>query len=222
VLFDLRGRGRRRTVQGIYLGLAVLMGGGLIFFGVGGTGIGLFNTGNGGGSNATISNTALKNAQRQVRRHPQDPQAWANLTRRRFQSADYNQNTQTYTNKAQLRQIGQAWDRYVALQKAKVDVNLATQMVEVFGVNGLNQPAAAVSALQIVTEQEPRNATGFLELATYAYLAGQTRKGDLAAQRAIALTPKASRPQVRTALKQAKQQAASRQLGGTSTTTTGG
>ena len=35
MLFDLRGRGRRRFVQGIYLGLAILMGGGLILFGVG-------------------------------------------------------------------------------------------------------------------------------------------------------------------------------------------
>ncbi len=29
MLFDLRSRGRRRTVQGVYLGLAILMGGGL-------------------------------------------------------------------------------------------------------------------------------------------------------------------------------------------------
>ena len=33
MLFDLRGRGRRRTIQVIYLGLAVLMGGGLVLFG---------------------------------------------------------------------------------------------------------------------------------------------------------------------------------------------
>ena len=37
MLFDLRGRGRRRTVQSIYLGLAILMGGGLVLFGIGGT-----------------------------------------------------------------------------------------------------------------------------------------------------------------------------------------
>jgi hypothetical protein len=42
MLFDLRSRGRRRTVQAVYLGLAVLMGGGLILFGVGtGSGIGV-------------------------------------------------------------------------------------------------------------------------------------------------------------------------------------
>ena len=36
MLFDLRGRGRRTTVQVIYLTLALLMGGGLVLFGIGG------------------------------------------------------------------------------------------------------------------------------------------------------------------------------------------
>ena len=36
MLFDLRGRGRRRTVQAVYLTLAILLGGGLVLFGVGG------------------------------------------------------------------------------------------------------------------------------------------------------------------------------------------
>ncbi len=35
MLFDLKGR-RRRVVQGTYLLLAILMGGGLVFFGIGG------------------------------------------------------------------------------------------------------------------------------------------------------------------------------------------
>ena len=36
MLFDLRGRGRRRTVRVIYIGLAVLIGLGLVGFGIGG------------------------------------------------------------------------------------------------------------------------------------------------------------------------------------------
>ena len=36
MLFDLRGRGRRRAVKVIYLGLALLLGGGLVLFGIGG------------------------------------------------------------------------------------------------------------------------------------------------------------------------------------------
>ena len=39
--FDLRSRGRRRTVQSVYLGFAMLMGGGLVLSGVGtGSGVG--------------------------------------------------------------------------------------------------------------------------------------------------------------------------------------
>ena len=54
MLFDLRSRGRRRTVQAVYLGLAVLIGGGLVLFGVGaGNGLGgLLNAFTGGGSTA--------------------------------------------------------------------------------------------------------------------------------------------------------------------------
>ena len=52
MLFDLRSRGRRRTVQGVYLVLAILLGGGLVLFGVGaGNGLGgLLNAFTGGGS----------------------------------------------------------------------------------------------------------------------------------------------------------------------------
>ena len=57
MLFDLRGR-RRRAVQATYLTLAVLMGGGLVLFGIGGnTSGGLFDAfsggGGGGGNDAT-------------------------------------------------------------------------------------------------------------------------------------------------------------------------
>jgi hypothetical protein len=53
MLFDLRSRGRRRTVQAVYLGLAILIGGGLVLFGVGtGSGNGgLLNAFSGGSSN---------------------------------------------------------------------------------------------------------------------------------------------------------------------------
>ena len=38
MLFDLRGSGRRRTIKIVYLTLAFLMGGGLVLFGIGGSG----------------------------------------------------------------------------------------------------------------------------------------------------------------------------------------
>ena len=63
MLFDLRGRGRRRTVQTIYLTLAVLMGGGLVLFGIGGSvSGGLFDAVGltGGGSGGSSANEQLE------------------------------------------------------------------------------------------------------------------------------------------------------------------
>ena len=58
MLFDLRGRGRRRTVKIVYITLALLMGGGLVLFGIGGGGAmqgGLVDaiTGSSGGDTGT-------------------------------------------------------------------------------------------------------------------------------------------------------------------------
>ena len=62
MLFDLRSRGRRRAVRVIYVGLAVLMFGGLVLFGVG-AGNGL-----GGLLNAFTNQRVLRRPER--RRHP--------------------------------------------------------------------------------------------------------------------------------------------------------
>ena len=59
MLFDLRGRGRRATVRVIYIGLAVLLGVGLVGFGIGGGfgGGGLLSaaTNNEGGRSASFA-----------------------------------------------------------------------------------------------------------------------------------------------------------------------
>ena len=75
MLFDLRSRGRRRTVQVVYLGLALLMGGGLVLFGVGtGSGNGgLLNAFTGGGRAATRAKSLSaqeKAALKQTRQNP--------------------------------------------------------------------------------------------------------------------------------------------------------
>ena len=63
MLFDLRGR-RRRAVQATYLTLAVLMGGGLVLFGIGsdvsGGLLDVFKGGSGGSS----GNSQLESADR--------------------------------------------------------------------------------------------------------------------------------------------------------------
>ncbi len=104
-LFDLRSRGRRRTVQAVYLSLAILMGGGLVLFGVGtGSGIGgLLNafTGSGSGNqqNQVISQQE-KAAVRQTKLTPNSAAAWAALVSARYDNASssgFNPTTSTYT-----------------------------------------------------------------------------------------------------------------------------
>src|SRR5918998_6160796 len=82
MLFDLRGRGRRRTVQVIYLTLAILLGGGLVLFGIGGDvqgGLVDAITGNSGGSDNSALEDEVEEAEERVRANRQDAAAWAAL-----------------------------------------------------------------------------------------------------------------------------------------------
>ncbi|MFN8131817.1 MAG: hypothetical protein U0R70_09745 [Solirubrobacteraceae bacterium] len=218
MLFDLRGRGRRRTVQIIYLSLAILMGGGLIFFGIGGSvSGGLFDAlGIGGGSDSTSSTFEKqeKTLQKRVTASPQNAVAWAELARVRYQIAgqgkNYDQQTGQFTadGKKELAKVSQAWQRYLALDPKSPDANVASLMLQAYGPAGLNDPAKAAAAAEIVTTVRP-SANSFFQLAVFAYLAGQTRKAELASKKAIELTPKDQRATVKAQLEQAKQQASS-------------
>ena len=69
----------------------------------------------------------------------------------------------------------------------------------------------AVTAQEIVTEIDPTQQT-FPNLAIFAYQAGQTRKGDLAAAKAVDLAPKDEQKDLKAQLDSAKTQALTQQL----------
>lgn len=218
MLFDLRARGRRRTVKVIYLWLAVLMGGGLVLFGIGGaTSGGLLDAfnGNGGGgaSGANIYAQQVKRAQAQTRARPSDPTAWSQLARAQYlfatTGAGYNPQTGSFTTKAtaDLRKAAAAWERYLALNPPSADPNVASLMVRAYSApGGLNDLGHAVDAEQIVAQARPSYGV-YAQLAELAYAAGQARTGDLAADKAVALAPKAQQRIVRTRLQAIKAQA---------------
>jgi hypothetical protein len=218
MLFDLRGRGRRRAVQAIYLSLALLMGGGLVLFGVGGASSGglldAFTSGSGQTSVDKVFQQRVDKAQAGVRLHPTNPKAWAELTRVRFQQAgsgdgfDPNQGAFTDKGKAKLQGAASAWDKYLTLTE-KPDDTVAALMVQAFGTTGLNQPGEAVSAMEIIIDRRPETGPLFVQLASLAYQAGQTRKAQLASKKALALTPKDDREQIQAQLDGAKQAASS-------------
>src|SRR3954471_11566665 len=223
MLFDLRGRGRRRTVKFVYITLAVLMGGGLVLFGIGGGGAmqgGLIDaiTGSNGGDTGTArfeakERTALVATQQK----PKNATAWADLARARVQTAGVGDNfdpstaTYTATGKAKLAAAADAWDKYIALDPKNPDDRVAGLMVRAFDPTGLNRPADAVKAQEIITEARPKDTT-FATLAIYAYQAGQTRTGDLARQKALELAPKDQKNTLKSQLDQAKQAAVAQQV----------
>src|SRR6478752_5608241 len=124
MLFDLRGGGRRRTVQIVYITLAVIMGAGLVLFGIGGAVSGglIDAITQGGGSTNTGAGTYQKRETAAVaatRAKPKDPAVWASLARVRFQLANagdnFNQSTGVYSaqGKRILAQAGDAWQQHL-------------------------------------------------------------------------------------------------------------
>jgi tetratricopeptide (TPR) repeat protein len=217
MLFDLRARGRRRTVKAVYLSLAILMGGGLVLFGIGGDVQGglfdAFDSQNQTGAADDVVQQRLEDAERRVRADRQDPAAWAALADVRFQIANngegYNPTVGAYTDegKAQLQQARRAWEQHLALTD-KPDTDLANKMALALGQAGLQDYDAAVAALEVVidADEEP-SAARYAQLAILAEQAGQSRKSTLAEQRAIELTPKDQRDQVKAQIALGKQQA---------------
>jgi hypothetical protein len=219
MLFDLRGSGRRRTVKIVYIALAFLMGGGLVLFGIGGGGgisgglvdaiTGTTGGGDTGGARFRKQEAA---ALAKTRVNAKDAPAWAALARARFQlagaGANFDASKGTFTSKgvAELQSAGDAWERYLALNPKNPDDRVASLMVQAYGA--LNKPDKAAEAQEVITEARPTAAT-FTQLAVFAYQAGETRKGDLAKNKALELTPKDMREALKGQLESAKQSAAS-------------
>jgi hypothetical protein len=227
MLFDLRSAGRKRTVKGVYLGLALLMFVGFVGFSVGSSGLngGIVDAITGSKSN-NGANDAQKRLQanvtaasRRTQTSPSDPAAWAALIQARLRlstvgdnfdpAANNGSGDYTAAGKRQLNAAGAAWDKYVALKPSKPDEGLARQMVQIY--LALSQPAKAMSVQQIVTETDPTQQT-FQNLAILAYQAGNTRTGDLAAGKAVDLAPAKDKKTVKQQLNSYKSQAAVQQI----------
>ena len=207
MLFDLRGRGRRRTVRTLYIGLAVLVGVAVVGFGIGGGGSGggiLNAAGKNEGSGGVSFSSHIKKYTKLTQQQPGNVAAWEKLTNAQLHEAGgeayVTQTGVTSKGKELYAQVAQSWNRYIALNPAKPNPELAQRMVTVFDEEGLNDPAAAVSVLQIVITAKPSSAALYGKLALYAYKAKNVRVGDLASEKAIALAPAAERPRLKTEL----------------------
>jgi hypothetical protein len=211
MLFDLRGRGRRRAVKVIYIGLAALFAVGFVGFGVGvgGGGGGIISslTGNEGANQASFS-SQIKKYRKLTQQQPSNLSAWESLTKALLHEAGgeaYVSNTGVVTGKGKelFNQASQAWSSYIALNPPKPNSELAQLMVTVYSEQGLNQPAKAVEVLQIAVVARPIAAL-YSQLALYAYKAKNTRVGDLASGKAVSLAPAAERTRLKNELAELK------------------
>ncbi len=211
MLFDLRGRGRRRTVRVIYIGLALLLGVGLVGFGIGGGfgGGGLLSaaTSNEGGSGPNYQKQIAK-YRKLTQSNPHDVSAWENLTRNLLHESSsegfVTSSGLTSQGHKVFEETAQAWSGYVAVEPKNPSLELAKDMLLVYGVEGLNNASQEVALLQIVVAAEPNNASYYSQLAEYAYKAHDTSLGDLSAQKAVALAPAASKKRVKSGLEEIK------------------
>jgi hypothetical protein len=215
MLFDLRSRGRRRTVQGVYLGLALVLGLGLVLFGVGaGNGIGgLLNafTGNGSGSNqGQVVSQQEQAALKAVKADPNSAAAWSQLVQARWTSAgegnNFNSATNTFTASGtkKLAVLTQDWQRYVQLTKSP-DPNVAVLAARAYAHVG--NYAGASSAWEAQTLASPSQ-LGYECMAATAFAAGQTDKATLALNKALTFVPKAQQATIKSQVTAAKSQPA--------------
>jgi hypothetical protein len=195
----------------------VLMGGGLVLFGIGGGGAlpgGLVDAitegGNGGGGSERFVEQEQA-ATRAARANPDDAALWAAVARARFNLANsgdnVDPNTGNFTDEGaeQLRAAARAWEEHVRLAGNNPDSRVASLMVQ--GYAAIGELEQATRAQEIIAEDRD-SAGAYATLATLAYQAGQLRKGDLARDRALDLTEPDMRESLRGQLETARQQAA--------------
>src|SRR4051794_4037365 len=181
MLFDLKGK-RRRLVQGTYLMLAILLGGGLVLFGIGSStngGLGdLFKGGNGSNNGNEVVHKRIDAAEKLLQVNPRNEAALAQVIRGRYQlaTADSNPNTGAFGSdgRKQLLLASNTWDRYMSVAK-KPDPSLAGVMVQ--GYTGLalgeGQGAArahwlkASQAAQLLAAAQPSPAA-YIRLVQFA------------------------------------------------------
>jgi tetratricopeptide (TPR) repeat protein len=212
MLFDLKGK-RKRLVQVVYVALAILFGGGLVLFGVGGNvSGGLVDAFKGGGSAETSQfNDLAERAERRAAQRPRDPEAWLDVVRTQFNLAASTEGSDAETGQLTDRgqqaiiEVAQGWERYLRLKPKKVDASAAGFAALAYGA--LQDYDKAVETQELSAKSRP-SANAYFQLADFAYRAGQVEAGDKAAQEAVRRTPRDQRNTVRSLIKDTKKQGA--------------
>jgi hypothetical protein len=218
MLFDLRGR-RRRLVQVVYLTLALLLGGGLVLFGIGGeVSGGLLNAfeGGGGGNTDSALQDRVDREEERLRANPRNERLLQELVRDYYSLAQAQRDSGTVgfpeDARDDLRKAGEYWQRYREVAD-EPNADTAQFALQIYGQGALSRPKEEQRAAEIVARQA-NDAVSYLRLVDVATRAGDTRTADLAGQKAIDLAPRAQKKAVRQQVKDLKKPPEAQQPGG--------
>jgi hypothetical protein len=161
-------------------------------------------TGCGGSGSDTDPDTArLRTADQALDKSPGDPFAMADVIRAAAAGAGNRVDTGTgdYEPSARrfLDRAAAMWPRYLRATRNRPDSTIASLMVGVYS-NGLKRPADAARAAEFVALDRP-SAASYLSLAELSARAGNRRKAELAAQKALELAEPEERMRVRAAIR---------------------
>ena len=201
MLFELGGK-RKRLIQVIYVLLAGLMFIALVGFGIGGaTSGGIFDAlGIGGGSSGSDPQYSqqIDSANEALQQDPKDEKALLKLARYNFlegqaalETDDQGRQSLSQDSVDSYRAAADAWERYLKTDPKQPDDNVAGLMLKVFATSAGTDPAelesdvnGAYESAKIVADARP-SLGSYTELATWAYLSGNTEAGDAAKQKAL-------------------------------------
>jgi hypothetical protein len=194
MLFDIQGK-RRRVVQATYLTLAVLMGGGLVLFGIGGEVSGglfdAFSSGNGGGNGSDVVEERVERNEKRITARPRDVEARQELVRD-YYSLAFSQTPSDATKfsedaRDELQKASTHWNAYLELAKDKPNPATARVALQIYDPTALNQPDDAMQVARILAERA-NDPASYIQLVQYSVLADDKRTQKLAAEKARDLT----------------------------------
>ena len=191
-------------MQATYLMLALLMGGGLVLFGIGGDVSGglvdAFKGGGGGSSGDSALEDRIDRQEERLAKNPQSEAVLQNLIRDYYSLAtgQREQGSIGFPEEArdELRKAGEYWQRYTETVDGEPNADSARFAFQIYDAGALNRPKEAQQAAAIIAQQG-NDVASYLNLVRAATLAGDRRTADLAAAKAVELAPKDERKAVK-------------------------
>jgi hypothetical protein len=217
MLFDLRSGKRRRVVQVVFGGMAVLFGVSFLFFGIGSDASGGLADLFGFGTNSQNTGNPqfdqeIEDAEDAVAANPKDEKALLRLAEVRYQAGqvqleadpDTGQPVLTDDARANFEASLDAWEDYLALKPKQPDPGVAALAAQAYVQ--LEDAEGAAQAQEIVAEDNPSGGT-YGNLAFYRYASGDIEGGDEAARLAVENSDPAQADQIEKQLAQLSEQA---------------